>query len=93
MMQKGKPVEPEWPEAEVILGNPPFLGASKLRSELGDMYVTNLHALYGASLQLAICVLLFVRKSESRQALDAAIRNVPVCWQRKESEAVQIELC
>ena len=25
----GKPVEPEWPEADVIIGNPPFLGESK----------------------------------------------------------------
>lgn len=28
--------EPEWPEADVIVGNPPFLGGSKLRRELGD---------------------------------------------------------
>ena len=26
--EDGKPVEPEWPEADVILGNPPFLGGS-----------------------------------------------------------------
>ena len=32
----GKPIEPEWPEAEFIMGNPPFLGGNKIREELGD---------------------------------------------------------
>ena len=34
--EQGRPVEPEWPEAEVIVGNPPFLGGKKMRAELGD---------------------------------------------------------
>jgi len=40
------PKEPEWPEADFIVGNPPFLGGNKIRSELGDEYVTKLFALY-----------------------------------------------
>jgi type II restriction/modification system DNA methylase subunit YeeA len=28
---EGKPIEPEWPEANVIIGNPPFLGMRRLR--------------------------------------------------------------
>jgi type II restriction/modification system DNA methylase subunit YeeA len=43
----GKPVEPEWPEAEYIVGNPPFLGGSKIRSELGNSYFEALHVVYG----------------------------------------------
>lgn len=43
---KGKPYEPEWPEAEYIVGNPPFLGGKLLRRELGDTYVNDLFALY-----------------------------------------------
>ena len=35
----GQPVEPDWPEADVIIGNPPFLGGNKMRAELGDEYV------------------------------------------------------
>jgi hypothetical protein len=31
--------EPEWPEADVVIGNPPFLGGKRLRRELGDEYV------------------------------------------------------
>lgn len=42
----GKSVEPEWPEADVIVGNPPFLGANRLRSSLGDGYVNSLFRLY-----------------------------------------------
>jgi len=42
----GKPVEPEWPEADVAIGNPPFLGDKKMRSELGDKYVDDLRELY-----------------------------------------------
>lgn len=42
----GKPIEPEWPEADFIIGNPPFLGGKRLRSELGSSYVDELFALY-----------------------------------------------
>jgi hypothetical protein len=44
--ENGKPVEPEWPEAHVIVGNPPFLGGKRMRSELGDDYVDKLFQLY-----------------------------------------------
>ncbi|MHB8867489.1 MAG: class I SAM-dependent DNA methyltransferase [Thermoleophilia bacterium] len=40
------PGEPEWPEATVILGNPPFLGAKLLRANLGDEYVEWLFSVY-----------------------------------------------
>ncbi len=33
------PKEPEWPEADIIVGNPPFLGGKLLRTHLGDEYV------------------------------------------------------
>lgn len=42
----GKPVEPVWPEADVIVGNPPFLGGNKIRKELGDQNVQALFKLY-----------------------------------------------
>jgi type II restriction/modification system DNA methylase subunit YeeA len=42
----GEPVEPAWPEADFIIGNPPFLGDKKMRAELGDDYVNALRALY-----------------------------------------------
>lgn len=42
----GKPVEPEWPDAEVVIGNPPFLGGKRMRAELGDEYVDAVFAVY-----------------------------------------------
>jgi len=45
----GKPVEPKWPGAEVIIGNPPFLGGKKLRSELAiSTWTTSLPCTTGA---------------------------------------------
>jgi len=44
------PKEPEWPEAEFIVGNPPFLGGSKLWEALGRDYQQKLWALYNGSL-------------------------------------------
>ncbi|MEX1095047.1 MAG: DNA methyltransferase [Planctomycetales bacterium] len=38
--------EPEWPAAEFIVGNPPFLGGKLLRSYLGDDYVNAMFALW-----------------------------------------------
>lgn len=40
------PKEPEWPEADFIVGNPPFLGDKMMRRELGDRYVNDLRGLY-----------------------------------------------
>jgi type II restriction/modification system DNA methylase subunit YeeA len=42
----GKPIGPIWPEADVIIGNPPFLGDKKMRAELGHQYVETLRNLY-----------------------------------------------
>ena len=44
------PREAEWPEAEFIVGNPPFLGAKLLRRGLGSDYVETLYAVFGARL-------------------------------------------
>ena len=40
------PKEPEWPAAEFVIGNPPFLGGKLLRTNLGDKYVDNLFVMY-----------------------------------------------
>lgn len=44
---EGKPVEPEWPEADVIVGNPPFVGGGRIRGQLGSDYTDSLFQLYG----------------------------------------------
>ncbi|MBK9712167.1 MAG: class I SAM-dependent DNA methyltransferase [Kouleothrix sp.] len=42
----GQPAEPAWPEVDVIVGNPPFLGGNRIRKGLGDTYVDTLFGLY-----------------------------------------------
>ena len=47
---ENKPYEPEWPQADYIVGNPPFLGDKKMRRELDiephQYYVDDLRKLY-----------------------------------------------
>jgi type II restriction/modification system DNA methylase subunit YeeA len=47
LSDEANPKEPEWPEAEFIIGNPPFLGHFPFREQLGDAYVEALYSLYG----------------------------------------------
>jgi len=43
---EGNAAEPQWPEADFIVSNPPFLGGKLLRRHLGDEYVDAVIALY-----------------------------------------------
>lgn len=47
LSDREQPKEPEWPEVDVIVGNPPFLGGKFLRRDLGDNYVEAMFKLYG----------------------------------------------
>ena len=38
--------EPEWPDADVVIGNPPFLGGKLLITHLGEDYVQRMFATY-----------------------------------------------
>ncbi|MDE2991632.1 MAG: class I SAM-dependent DNA methyltransferase [Chloroflexota bacterium] len=38
--------EPDWPDADVVIGNPPFLGNRRMRRELGDAYAEALPEMY-----------------------------------------------
>ncbi len=40
------PTEADWPDAEVIIGNPPFVGGKLLRANLGDEYVASLFRVF-----------------------------------------------
>lgn len=42
------PKEAVWPEADFIIGNPPFLGGNRIRQELGDEYLDDLFHVYHA---------------------------------------------
>lgn len=38
--------ETAWPAADAVVGNPPFVGDKKMRSELGDIYTEQLRRIY-----------------------------------------------
>jgi SAM-dependent methyltransferase len=42
-----------WPEADAIIGNPPFLGGKRLKAGLGDDYVTRLYGRFADSANFA----------------------------------------
>lgn len=44
--QDGSFVEADWPAAEFIVGNPPFLGVKKMIAGLGDVYAEAIRTLY-----------------------------------------------
>jgi hypothetical protein len=43
----GQPLEAPWPRADAVVGNPPFLGGSKKRGELGSDYFDALGQVFG----------------------------------------------
>ena len=38
--------EPDWPKADVVIGNPPFMGGKRLITHLGEEYVSQMFATY-----------------------------------------------
>lgn len=62
-----KPKEAAWPEADVIVGNPPFLGGKRLRTVLGDEYVDKMFAVYDGRVarEADLCVYWFEKARAS----------------------------
>ncbi|KMW60726.1 hypothetical protein AIOL_000890 [Candidatus Rhodobacter oscarellae] len=59
----GKPKATAWPQADFIVGNPPFIGASRLRDNLGDGYVEALWKAYPKMPQSADLVMFWWEKA------------------------------
>ncbi len=67
--------EAEWPEADVIIGNPPFLGGSKMRQELGGGYLADLWRVYDSRVSNASdFVVYFFEKARDHVATSLAKR-------------------
>ena len=64
------PVEAEWPEADYIVGNPPFLGGKLLRRGLGDETVEALFRVYAGRVpaEADLVCYWFVKAWEAMQA-------------------------
>ena len=72
--EQGQPFEPVWPVAEVIIGNPPFLGGSKIRGELGDSYTNALFNLYADRLPACDLVCYWFEKARAMIATQQTLR-------------------
>lgn len=67
--------EAEWPEADAIIGNPPFVGGKRMRENLGDAIVDRLFDVYAERVPAeADFVLYWVEKSWSAIAAGRAQR-------------------
>lgn len=58
-----KPKSTKWPEAEFIVGNPPFIGNKRMRENLGDGYVEALWTAYPKVPQSADLVMFWWEKA------------------------------
>lgn len=64
----------EWPQADFIVGNPPFLGNKRMREDLGDGYTETLRAAYPAMPESADFVMFWWHKA-ARETLVGRTRR------------------
>ncbi|MDP3070165.1 MAG: hypothetical protein Q8N18_07750 [Opitutaceae bacterium] len=57
------PHKAEWPQADFIVGNPPFLGTARMREDLGDGYTETLRKTYPAMPESADFVMFWWHKA------------------------------
>ena len=65
--------EPEWPAADVVIGNPPFLGGKLLNTHLGEDYVSRIFKVYAGRVpaEADLVCYWFVKAGEQLDALRA----------------------
>ncbi len=92
----GNPVPAEWPEANFIVGNPPFLGMKRMRQELPEREVDRLRAAYADDLdgRVDLCVYWHelarrqIRNGKSRRAGLLATQNIRGAFSRPVLERI-----
>lgn len=82
----------EWPEADVVVGNPPFLGGKRMRSELGDAYVDRLFAAYAGRVPADADLVAYWFAKAWERMRDGRLKRAGLVatLQRKRSDAVPI---
>jgi hypothetical protein len=84
------PQKAQWPKADFIIGNPPFIGNWRMRSELGDGYVEALRETYSEVPETADYVMywweraaLLTRESKVRRFGLITTNSLPQVFNRK----------
>ena len=68
-------LEPEWPAADVVIGNPPFVGGNRLIATLGEDYVSRMCSVYAGRVSGAADLVCYWFEKAGRQlALGQALR-------------------
>ena len=73
---EGDPVPATWPEAEFVIGNPPFLGAKLLRRNLGSEYVEAMFDTWGNDVAGMADLCCYWHEMARRQVAAGASRRV-----------------
>jgi hypothetical protein len=73
-MEYVNPRPAEWPEADFIIGNPPYLGAKRMRDAFGDGYVEALRGAYDPIFSSADLVLYWWYRAGLEVAKERSIR-------------------
>lgn len=92
----GNPIPAQWPEAEFIVGNPPFLGMKLMRKKLDNRYVDQLRSTYADDLdgRVDLCVYWHelarrqIEAGQSRRAGLLATQNIRGTFSRPVLERV-----
>ena len=59
--------EPDWPEADVVIGNPPFVGGNRLIATLGEDYVSRVSSVYAGRVSGAADLVCYWFEKAGRQ--------------------------
>lgn len=65
----------EWPDAEFVIGNPPFLGMKRMRQEMSERYVDRLRAAYADDLDGRVDLCVYWHELARRQIAQGAAQR------------------
>lgn len=73
--EEAEPSIPEWPDADCIVGNPPFLGSKRMRGELGDQGVEILNKTWDDDALNGVDYCMYWFEKSRRQIADGKARR------------------
>ena len=69
-------IEPNWPEADVVIGNPPFLGNKRMIRKLGENYVAQLSTTYAGRVPAEADLVCYWFEKAGRQIVSSKAARV-----------------